>query len=295
VDYNFGELRFASIRGSVHLTGPDGDCYTPGGSQPPLAGVVVRLLDTDGRTVAEAQTDAQGNYRFEGLLPGTYTVTEATPAGLIDGADRVGTVEGQLMGQLAGDDRISGIALTSGQAAIDYDFCEHAPAALSGVVYHDRNTNGRVDPGEEPIAAVAVRLLDEAQQLVATAQTDQDGRYEFGGLRAGRYSVAESQPAGYLDGLDAAGKIGDASVGTADNPGDQIREIALRWGDAGRDYDFGELLPGSITGQIHADRDRDCQFDADEQPLAGVTVELLDAAGPVAAPTRPDSPGHYPV
>jgi len=293
VDYNFGELRYASISGSVHLTGPDGDCYTPGGSQPPLAGVVVRLLDSDGRTIAESQTDAKGNYRFDGLLPGTYTVTEVTPDGLIDGPDRAGTVEGQSMGQLAGNDRIGGIRLSSGQAGIDYDFCEHAPASLSGVVYHDRNNNGRADAGEEPIAGVAVRLIDDAQQAVATAQTDRDGRYQFGNLRSGRYSVAESQPAGYLDGTDAAGTIGGVTVGRADNPGDQIRDIVLRWGDAGQDYDFGELLPGSIAGRVHADTDRDCVLDPDEQPLAEVTIELLDSSNRVAASTQTDAAGRY--
>lgn len=293
LEYNFGELRHASIRGSVHLSGPDGDCYTPGGPQPPLADVVVRLLDAEGGTIAQTRTDAQGGYRFEGLLPGTYTVSEATPAGLIDGAERVGTVDGRPLGYVAGEDTLAGITLTSGQAAIDYDFCEHAPASLSGVVYHDRNNNGRVDPGEEPLAGVRVQLLDDTQQAIATAETGQDGRYEFGNLRSGQYRLVESQPAGYLDGLDTAGTIAGVTVGTADNPGDRIRQIGLRWGDAGLHYDFGELLPGSIAGLVHADLDRDCLWDADEQPLAGVTLELRDASGCVLTVTQTEADGRY--
>jgi protocatechuate 3,4-dioxygenase beta subunit len=293
VNYNFGEFLLASIRGSTHLTGPDGDCYTPGGPQRPLAGVLVRLLDNSGAQVAETRSDAQGNYRFDGLLPGTYTVVEQTPPGLIDGPERVGTVAGRPMGTVSANDTISGIALTSGQTAVDYDFCEHAPASLSGVVYHDRNNNGRRDPGEEPLAGVTMRLLDEGRQVLATRQTGTDGVYEFRDLRAGQYAVAESQPAGYLDGLDAPGTVAGATVGVAVNPGDEIREIHLRWGDAGQDYDFGELLSGSIAGLVFADLDLDCRFDPGEQPLAGVTVDLLDRSGRVLASMQTDSQGKY--
>jgi len=292
-DYNFGEFLLASIRGNTRLTGPDGDCYTPGGPQLPLANVLVRLLDASGTQIAETRSDALGGYRFEGLLPGTYTVVEQTPGGLIDGPDRAGTVAGRPRGTVSANDTISGIVLTSGEAAVDYDFCEHAPASLAGTVYHDRNNNGRRDPGEEPLAGVTVRLLDENRQVLATRQTGLDGAYEFRDLRAGQYTVVESQPAGYWDGLDTPGTIADITVGVAVNPGDEIREIQLRWGDAGRDYNFGELLSGSIAGRVFADLDLDCRFDPDEQPLAGVTIELLDGSGTFLASMQTDSQGKY--
>lgn len=293
VDYDFGEFLLASISGSTHLTGPDGDCYTPGGAQTPLAGVLVRLLDPAGRQLAQTRSDAQGNYRFDGLLPGTYTVVEETPAGLIDGPDRAGTVDGQPMGTVSANDTISGIRLTSGQSATGYDFCEHAPASLSGSVYHDRNNNGRRDSGEEPLAGVTVRLLGEDRQVLATGKTDANGRYEFRDLRAGQYTVVESQPAGYLDGRDTPGTIAGVTVGVAVNPGDEIGQITLRWGDAGQDYNFGELLSGSIAGLVFADLDLDCRFDPEEQPLAGVTVELRDAAGRILATLQTDQQGRY--
>lgn len=293
VEYNFGELRWASIRGSVHLAGPDGECYVPGGSQPPLADVRVRLLDAAGSQIAETRTDAQGNYRFEGLLPGTYTIVEHTPAGLIDGPDRVGTIDGRTVGALTANDTISQIALMSGQTALDYDFCEYAPASLGGHVYHDRNNDGRRDANDEPLSGVTIRLLDEQRNVVATRQTDSDGGYEFRDLRAGRYAVVEVQPDGFLDGPDSPGTVGGVTRGTAINPGDEIHGIDLRWGDVGRDYDFGELLPGSIAGQVFADLDLDCQFDPDESPLAGVTIELLDSGGRSIAATQTDGQGRY--
>jgi hypothetical protein len=38
----------------------------------------------------------------------------------------------------------------------------------------------------------------------------------------------------------------------------------------GQEYNFGELLPGSIAGRVHADQNGDGRFDAGEKLLAGV-------------------------
>lgn len=46
-----------------------------------LAGINVRLLDSDGNVVQETKTDRMGNYRFTGLDLGSYRVEEQTPAG----------------------------------------------------------------------------------------------------------------------------------------------------------------------------------------------------------------------
>ena len=43
------------------------------------------------------------------------------------------------------------------------------------------------------------------------------------GLSAGTYSVVEVHPSGWIDGIDAAGRIGGVVVGRAVNPGDRIR------------------------------------------------------------------------
>jgi len=293
VNYDFGELRYATIQGSVVLTTPDGDCYTSGSSQRPLAGVTILLQDENGTTIAQTTTDAQGDYHFDQLMPGTYTVVEITPGNLIDGADHVGTVDGVRVGDATTNDTIRAIELTSGQAAIDYDFCEHEPACLSGYVYHDENDNGVFESQEDPIAGATVRLLDSSDNVVGTTQTDANGFYQFCGLRADTYTVVETQPTGYLDGTDAAGTVDGAVVGRAVNPGDQIQDVQLRWGDDAVQYNFGELLTGSIEGFVHTEFSNDCVFDATEDPIAGVTVELLDAGGRVIATTQTDNNGHY--
>ena len=49
--------------------------------EPGVPGVTVILKDANGAEVARTTTDANGNYRFTGLVPGTYTVDIEVPAG----------------------------------------------------------------------------------------------------------------------------------------------------------------------------------------------------------------------
>ena len=49
--------------------------------EPGIANVTVILTDADGAEVARTTTDANGNYRFTGLIPGTYTVSIEAPDG----------------------------------------------------------------------------------------------------------------------------------------------------------------------------------------------------------------------
>ncbi|PQO41765.1 SdrD B-like domain-containing protein [Blastopirellula marina] len=293
INYNFGEYLYASISGSVHLTDEDGNCDHESATSRPIEGATVQLYDAAGNLLKTTTTDANGDYFFGELLPGAYTVVEITPPGLIDGGDHIGTINGINVGAFGGNDRIESITLMAGQHGEDYDFCESEPADLSGYVYHDRDNDGVRDAGEEGIAGTTVRLFDDNGNLVDTLVTDSNGYYHFTGLSKGTYRIVESQPTGYLDGLDAAGTINGTTVGAATNPGDVIHTIDLKFGQSGIEYDFGEVLPTSIGGFVHVDPNQDCVFDADEDPIVGVTITLLDENGNVIATTTTDENGHY--
>ncbi len=284
IEYNFGELLASSIEGQVHA-GTDGNCEV-GPNDILLAGVRIDLLDAAGNQIDTTTTDANGRYRFDGLTPGVYQVREQQPSAYQDGDEHVGSAGGRLNG----NDLISDIELTSGTDAVEYNFCEHVQVELSGFVYHDRDNDGQREPGEEGIANVRLELLDaDGTPLGVTTTTDENGFYEFTNLDQGVYGVVEFQPDGWLDGLDTPGNQG----GTANNPGDRLLGADLRNGQSGQEYNFGELLPASIQGIVHADPNQDCQIDPGEELLAGVTVELLDASGTVIATTTTNDAGSY--
>ena len=219
IHYDFGELLGATIHGRVFLSTRESDWFDPDPQSQALAGVEIWLRDAAGQDVARTTTDALGQYHFEGLRPGSYTVAERTPAGLFDGPERVGSVDGVPTGQTAVNDTIGGISLGSGQAGVDYDFCEHPPSTIAGIVYHDRDNNGVQSVGEEPIGGAQVMLWDTTSgQLVATGTTDQQGGYAMSGLPAGWYALRQQQPTGWLDGLDTAGTVSGVPVGTRAEP-----------------------------------------------------------------------------
>ncbi len=191
----------------------------------PIPGVTITL---SGDVEATTTTDADGNYTFAGLPPGTYTVAETQPVGYGDGEDTAGPAGGTV-----GEDLISAIIVVAGQNATDNDFAE-TTSSLAGTVV-DQNGNG--------IAGVTVTLSgtnDAGQTVTQTTVTDANGDYSFDGLLAGTYTITESQPAGYGDGADTAGSTG----GTVTN--DVISEITLGTGVASVDNDFAEVLAAEI-------------------------------------------------
>ena len=72
--------------------------------EPGVPGVTVILKDASGTEVARTTTDSDGRYRFEGVLPGTYTVSIEVPSGY----EAVSTS--------------TSVTLTEGEVNLDVDF-----------------------------------------------------------------------------------------------------------------------------------------------------------------------------
>jgi hypothetical protein len=139
-----------------------------------------------------------------------------------------------------------------------------AASSLSGYAYIDRNNDGQLAfadaaQPEWVLSGVEVKLFSVSgttETLLSTATTSSIGLYSFTGLAAGNYAIRQTQPVGYLDGLDTLGIIRNlnnnsvpagANVGTV--AADAFVGIALPADSRGNFYNFGErgLLPGFVS------------------------------------------------
>lgn len=114
----------ASISGTVYHDRNDNGLIDAG--EEGIAGVTIELLQ-GGVVVATTSTDADGRYRFAGLLPGTYSVREVQPVGWTDGKDTLGSGASGGAGS-ADNDLFVDVVLGDGDDAIDYNFGERKPA-----------------------------------------------------------------------------------------------------------------------------------------------------------------------
>ncbi|PNZ09847.1 hypothetical protein CD118_10195, partial [Staphylococcus coagulans] len=120
-----------------------------------IGDVKVTLTDKDGK-VFETKTDESGNYKFEGLTNGDYTVKFETPSGYEPtGKDQGGNDEKDSDGTEVSV-KING----KNDLTIDSGFYK-ATYSLGDKVWEDTNKNGIQDDGEKGIGDVKVTLTDK--------------------------------------------------------------------------------------------------------------------------------------
>ena len=166
-----------------------------------INGVTVQLLDGANNVVATATTSGDGNYTFNNLAGGTYTVrvvASSLPAGVAETYDLDGVASANQ----------ATFTLAAGANRTDVDFGYRYTGSIGDRVWLDTNANGVQDAGEAGINGVTVQLLDGANNVVATDTTSGDGNYTFDNLAAGTYTVrivTSSLPAGVAETYDLDG------------------------------------------------------------------------------------------
>ncbi|MBY0230366.1 MAG: hypothetical protein K2W96_13870 [Gemmataceae bacterium] len=225
-----------------------------------VPGIEVVLL---GRTVRgqevreAARTDPLGEYRFDNLHPGSYSVSCPGRWGV------AGTVNGVPMGE-GREGSVARVSLPPGGLAEAHSFAEARPASVSGLVLlEDEDADG---PAREPLADALVLLSGvdgRGRPVQLSTRTDARGAYRFAGLHPGCYDLHPAPPRGCEVHEASAGDTGGRAVG-----GKAV--LSLRSGMIASGCCFALRGTGSILGRA-VDGARVALAGTDE---AGRTVAL---------------------
>jgi hypothetical protein len=282
-DYDFGELNNPAIltflEGTVFWDkGANG--YSPDGTlqpgEPGLGGVTVILYDANGLEVARTVTLADGSYRFDGIVPGTYRVVELQPDGYGSSSPN----------------EVTAVVPNLGISNVNFG---ETLGATYGTVFSDMNGDGIRDPGEPGIGGVTITLtgFDENDNpVVRTTVTNPDGSWSISGLlpsdRDG-YILTETQPGSWLDGSDASSKNGTIT-------NDKVTGVVIGPGAVVESGNYGEIAPVRVGDLVWLDENANGVQDLGERGIANVTVTLTgrnDRGEAVSLSTTTDSNGSY--
>ena len=253
-------IRRSSISGQVSVEGMG------------LEGVAVML---SGAHEATDTTDASGQYVFNGLGGGSYTVSFENPNG--DAYDFDATSAEVMVGNAEA-------------ATQNFTGMHTRTASVSGMLFVDEvDSNDMYDEGEEMLAAadIEVALIGPTIAMRQTANTDAEGNFTFENLRMGTYQLvvgAEGVPADYGYGGPATGYELEVTAGmgsTQNIPFDITHQtvafsVMLKSGEM-----TGDALPGA-TVTLYADmegKDRVASGETDEMGMTSIRFARADAGG----------------
>ena len=192
-DVDFGYVPNNTITGTVYRD--DNRDKMINGDEPGLERVSVQLLDEDGKVLQTLDTDADGNYAFQHLPDGKYTVKVVRSSSIKD-YDQTEDPDATV------DDTSAVYTMGPGHSLQENVNFGYVPDySIAGRVYRDSDKSGSYTDGEETFGGVTVDLLDKDGNVVGTTTTDKDGNYSFEKLPAGTYRV-KVHPDGALAGLD---------------------------------------------------------------------------------------------
>ncbi|WP_288377993.1 SdrD B-like domain-containing protein, partial [uncultured Massilia sp.] len=239
------------------------------------------LSTTADNTSVETTTDANGNYKFDGLTPGAeYQVKFEAPSGHVFTAADKGDDSGDSDAGAGGLSQI--VKLASGENNTSIDAGVYKPASLGDVVWHDANANGQQDAGESGIEGVTVTLVGGgADGLIATTAdnvefttvTGAGGSYRFDGLTPGmEYQLTFGGKDGYVaSGAD----IGDDETDSDAGIGGKSQVLTLKSGEHNGSIDAGVYKLASLGDRVWLDANANGQQDAGEVGVAGAKVTLV--------------------
>ncbi len=241
------------------------------GGEKPVSGILVRLLDQDGETVASVKTNASGQYAFGSLMPMTYTLAIEKQEGsmftkLVDGQAR-----SRVQSAVENEGFTDAIPVALGEQVGSVYAGIIPPAKVLGQVFADANDDGLLTQGESGFEGALVSLLSESGETVQSVVTGADGLFAFADLHPGRYIISYLIPEDAVYSLRTAG----GSEITGDGIAASGEAFELKIGETKRVPLCGALVLGRISGSSFHDANANGAREETEETLSGVRLTLV--------------------
>jgi protocatechuate 3,4-dioxygenase beta subunit len=239
------------INGNGKLTGDPGldnwevDLYTSGGTK-----------------VASQMTHFGGNYDFEGLVPGSYTIKEVLQSGW---TQTVPASPGSIVATVTAGKVISGL-----------NFGDFQNITIAGLAYNDLNGDGAQESGEPGLSGWTIQLVNSAGKVVASQVTGSGGAYSFANVGPGTYTVKEVLQSGWVQ------TSTPTNFTVAATSGQNVGGLA-----------FGDFKLVTYSGTVYNDLNGNGVMDPGEKALSKWTINLLNSNGTVVASVTTNGTGTY--
>lgn len=282
INLGIGAVSAGSLVGSIWYDADmDGQQSAQEGG---FAGAVV-ALDNDAAGVHRTlTTDKSGQYRFDQLLEGSYTLSVTLPENAmftLPGGSSLFT-EGYAFTQAASV-TVAKESTTTVSAIGVMD-----ATSLQIQFYHDMNADGTLDADDLPFAGATAQIIDANGNTLLTVSSDSDGIATFPVLRGGDNFIRCQLPDGQV--FTISGSENDFVSLSAQS--DIALERTLAHGQRTLLY-AGVTLPAQISGTLFLDHNVSGVMDSDEHGLADFTVQAINMRGDVVAQTVTDASGCY--
>jgi protocatechuate 3,4-dioxygenase beta subunit len=263
---NYGNFQLINVTGEVYNDSNGNGHLDPG--EPGLQGWTVTLENQYGHVVATTTSDANGDYSFDSLFPGTFIVVETLMPGWIQ-TEPVNPDYYEFMTQ-------------SGANQTGLNFGNFINAEnISGTVYDDLNGSGSIQPGDPLLQGWTIDVLNSAGGIVATTTTDANGNYSFTGLAVAAYTVEEITQSGWVITQPLPNPPGTYSLPAASGSYPNL--------------DFGNFQTVRVSGNIYNDLNGNGQQDPGDPALSGWTVDVVNAGGTVVGSAVSNGLGNYTI
>ncbi|EGQ3394333.1 Cna B-type domain-containing protein [Staphylococcus pseudintermedius] len=248
-------------------------------NEPGIANVKVTLKDADGNVVDTRTTDDKGNYLFEKVKEGEYTIEFETPEGYTP------TQTGQ--GRVSTDSNgTSSLILVEGNDDLTIDsgfYKEPVTHKVGDKVWDDLNKDGIQDDNEPGISNVKVTLKDADGNVVDTRTTDANGNYLFENVKEGDYTIEFETPEGYTPTVTGQGTSDNDSNGTS-------TKVTVKDGDdLTIDSGFTQVTPEPPTEPENPSPEQPSEPGQPENPSPEQPSEPGQPENP--SPEQPSEPG----